>query len=59
VWVGARARAYACARVSLLIQQVTRRSIVICDQSVSTTFPTGIIKGSVYGKMLLDIKCVF
>jgi hypothetical protein len=36
--VSARARAYVCARVRLLIQHATRRHIDICGLSGSTTF---------------------
>jgi hypothetical protein len=36
--VGARERAYACARVALLIQHSTRRHIVIRGSSGFTTF---------------------
>jgi hypothetical protein len=36
--VGALARACACARVALIIQHETRRQIVTCDLSGSSTF---------------------
>ena len=44
VWVcvrvvmGARALAYACARVALIFHHATRRHIVICGLSVCTIF---------------------
>ena len=38
VVVCARARACACLRVALLIQHATRRHIIICGLSGSTTF---------------------
>jgi hypothetical protein len=35
MWVGARARACACAHVALIIQHATRRHTVICSLSLS------------------------
>jgi hypothetical protein len=54
------ARASACAHVALLIQHATCSHIAICSVSGSTTF-SDIISHTArfFGKMLLNIKCVF
>ena len=55
-WVGAWACAYAC--IALQIQHETRRHIVTCGLSGSTKF-FDIIKGTIFAKKLLNVKCVF
>ena len=57
-WVCAQALACACARVALTIQHETRCHIVICFLYVSTIF-FEIINGTIFGKKLLNKKCVF
>jgi hypothetical protein len=59
VCVGARALACACARVALLIQHATRRHIAICGLSESSIFFDYIIKGTIFGKNLPNVKYVF
>ena len=59
VGVGARARACACARVALLIQHAARRHIVICGLWLYHIFQHYLINGTIFGKNLLNIKCVF
>jgi hypothetical protein len=57
---GARVRACACARVGLLIQDATRRHIVICGLSGSAIFFDIISQTARFsGENLLNIKCVF
>jgi hypothetical protein len=60
VGVCARDGTCACARVALLIQHSTRRHIVICGLSGSTIlFRHYFVNGTIFGKRLLNIKCVF
>ena len=57
--VDARAWVCACAHVALLIQHATRRHVVICDLWLHHIFRHYLINGTIFGKMLLDVKCVF
>ena len=56
---GAREIACVCARVTLLIQHETRRRVVIPGLSGSTTFFDIISNFTIFGKKLLNTKCVF
>jgi hypothetical protein len=58
--VSARALGCACARVALIIQHATRRHIANCDLWFHhILFDIISIKGAIFGKKLLNIKCVF
>jgi hypothetical protein len=59
VLTGARERAFASARVLLLIEHTTRVRHFVCGFCGSTTFFVIIINGTIFGKKkLLNIKCV-
>ena len=57
--VGAQARACACARVALLIQQAAGRNSHLRSLLLPHRFRPCIINGTMFGKKVLDTKCVF
>ena len=59
VFVSVDSRACACARVALFIQHATSRYIVICDLWLHHIFRHCLINGTIFGKILLHVRCVF
>ena len=57
-YVGERGWEGVCARVALIIQHATRRHIAICGLSECTKFFGILINGTIFGKTLINIKCV-
>jgi hypothetical protein len=49
----------ACSRVALLIHHVTYRHIDIRGHWLHSIFQHYLINGTIFGKTLLNIKCVF
>ena len=59
VCVGARALACAFPRLGLLIQYATRRRHSVCGLWLQHIFRHYLINDAIFGKKLLNIKCVF
>jgi hypothetical protein len=58
--MGAKVRTCVYARVALLVQHATHHHIITCGLSwLHLHVRHYVIRGTIFGKKLLDIKCIF